>query len=211
MKARVFCIPNSVTVKPFSSPPKPNVWPCANNEVAVRQGCVALPSTTGSPTPATTGGSPASTPRTSDTPDRDLAAYEAAITQALASNDATKLPEIRRLADRAIASLNKRIEDITYMKKETSDIRLERDRLLSVLRRIQGDYSGLLETTDDLETLRRIREQEGGAAQREQMWYLVAFLIAAVALLGVIFVMGGQKVLETAMSPSTPAMSPPLM
>lgn len=115
------------------------------------------------------------------------------------------------LADRAIASLNKRIEDITYLKTETPDIRLERERLMEVLRRIQGDYNGLLENTDDLETLRRIREQEGGAAQKEQMWYLIAFLIAAVALLGVIFVMGGQKALATAMSPSTPAMSPPLM
>lgn len=151
---------------------------------------------------------PASAART---PDRDIDAYEAAITQALASNDATKLPEIRMLADRAIASLNKRIEDITYLKTDTSNIRMERDRLLSVLRRIQSDYNGLLENTDDLETLRRIREQEGGAAQKEQLWYLVAFLIAAVALLGVIFVMGGQKALATAISPSTPAISPPLM
>ena len=110
-----------------------------------------------------------------------------------------------------MAALNKRIEDLTYLKTTTPDMRMEREHLLAVLRRIQTDYSGLIENTDDLETLRRIREQEGGAAKQELMWYIIAFFAMAAALLGVIFVMGGQKALATAMSPSTPAMSPPLM
>lgn len=126
-------------------------------------------------------------------------------------NDASRLPEIRTLADRAMLALNKRIEELTYLKTNTPDIRMERDHLLAVLRRIQTDYSGLIENTDDLETLRRIREQEGGAAKQELMWYMMAFFVLAVALLGVIFIMGGQKALATAISPSTPAMSPPLM
>jgi hypothetical protein len=108
-------------------------------------------------------------------------------------------------------ALNKRIEELTYLKTNTPDIRMEREHLLAVLRRIQGDYSGLIENTDDLETLRRIREQEGGAAKQELMWYMVALFVLALALLAVIFIMGGQKALATAISPSTPAMSPPLM
>jgi Flp pilus assembly pilin Flp len=162
------------------------------------------------PAPPAPPSSPAPPP-TSQSYEEEIAAYENAITQALSSNDASKLPDIRARADRVIASLNKRIEDMTYLKKDTPDIRIERDRLLEVLRRIQNDYNGLRENTDDLETLRRIREQEGGAAKAEVMWYLIAFLIAVVALIGVIFMMGGQKALATAINPSTPAMSPPLM
>lgn len=224
---RAFCIPDNAPTRPIPQMDDPRTWPCGDNEFvdSIRRVCIPPPTPAPNTSPSTTGGSSVNTPPppaptppaspaappTAQTYEQDLAAYENAITQALATNDASKLPDIRARADRVIASLNKRIEDITYLRAETPDIRIERDRLLSVLRRIQNDYNGLLENTDDLETLRRIREQEGGAAKKEFMWYLIAFLIAVVALIGVIFVMGGQKALATAISPSTPAMSPPLM
>ena len=229
-----FCLPNNVVTYPLDPKaiPGSGIPVCKPGDFTIMGDWRCLPATpevvstpTPSSSPSTTGGSSVDTPPpappappsspapppTSQSYEEEIAAYENAITQALSSNDASKLPDIRARADRVIASLNKRIEDMTYLKKDTPDIRIERDRLLEVLRRIQNDYNGLRENTDDLETLRRIREQEGGAAKAEVMWYLIAFLIAVVALIGVIFMMGGQKALATAINPSTPAMSPPLM
>lgn len=220
------CVPNNVTTTPFPPGSGRDKWPCKQGEFADEIGGVCVPPP-GTVTPSsgrsTTGGSsvdtpppgsptpPPAAPRAPQTYDKEIAEYEAAISRALSTNDGSKLPEIRTLADRAMASLNKRIEELTYLKTNTPDIRMERDHLLAVLRRIQTDYSALITNTDDLETLRRIREQEGGAAKKELMWYMIAFLVAALALMAVIFVMGGQKALATAISPITPAMSPPLM
>ena len=135
-----FCLPNNVVTYPIdpNAAPGSGIPPCKTGDFTILgTDPKCLPATPGvapapdpSAAPSTTGGSAVDTPppaappppsspaapQTSQSYEEDLAAYENAITQALASNDASKLPDIRARADRAIAALNKRIEDMTYLK-----------------------------------------------------------------------------------------------
>jgi uncharacterized membrane protein YozB (DUF420 family) len=106
-------------------------------------------------------------------------------------------------------TLNKMIENLTYLKKETPDLKAERDKLLADLRRIQQDYSAMLVNTDDLETLRRIRQQENGEAKRLLMMYLFAFLFVCTMLI-IYLIYIGRKTPTSQTTAPTPTMSPAL-
>ena len=138
---------------------------------------------------------------------RQVADYEAMIGTALATNDASRLPEIRAKAEQIQTTLNKMIESMTYLKKETPSIQIERDKLLEKLRRIQQDYNAMSVNTDNLETLRRIRQQENEESRRQLFRYIAFFLLLACVLLIFLIVAGPQKNASIA---STPTMSPPL-
>ena len=140
---------------------------------------------------------------------RQVAAYEAVINRSIQQNDPSRLPELRTLSEGIQATLTRMIESLTYLKKETPDIRSERDALLVTLRRIQTDYGAMLANTDDLETLRRIREQEGGEAQRLLMMYLFALVFVSMML--VVYLIYSGRVADTKpTSTATPTMSAPL-
>ena len=140
---------------------------------------------------------------------QQVAAYEAAMNASIQRNDPSKLPELRTMSEGIQSTLNKMIENLTYMKKETPDIRSQRDSLLEKLRRIQQDYSAMLVNTDDLETLRRIRQQENGEARRELLLYLMAFLFVSCMLM-VYLVYSGRKTPTSPTTAATPTMSPTL-
>lgn len=132
--------------------------------------------------------------------------YNAAITSALATSDVSQIPKIKQMNVEISKTLNKMIEQMTYLKKDTPDLKSDRDKLLENLRRIQKDYNGLLINTDTLETLRRIRQQESSLGKRELYWYIVFFLVIAfIMLLYVVF--WSQKKESTAAI----AMTPPTM
>lgn len=154
---------------------------------------------------------PQSAPIVSQPYNQEIAAYDLAVDRALATNDVSMLPNIRKLSERVQASLNKQIESLTYLKKDAPNIQLERDHLLEQLRRVQKDYGSLVESSDDLTTLRRIREQEGSEFSRQLYLYLAIFFGLVLVVLILVFVMGGQKALTTAISPPSPSMSPTLM
>lgn len=135
--------------------------------------------------------------------------YDAAVQSALATNNSGQLPALRTMSEQIQVTLNKMIESLTYLKRETPDLKVERDKLLEDLRRIQQDYSGMLVNTDDLETLRRIRQQENGEARQQLLMYLIAFVFVATMLI-VYIVYTGRKADTTAMSAPTPTMSPAL-
>lgn len=122
-------------------------------------------------------------------------------------NDPSKLPELKAKSEAIQHVLDKMIENLTYLKKETPDIRAERDSLLEKLRRIQRDYSAMVVNTDDLETLRRIRQQENGEARRMLLIYLTAFLFVACMLM-VYLVYAGRKEATSQTAAATPTMSP---
>jgi hypothetical protein len=128
---------------------------------------------------------------------------------ALQTNAPSRVPGLRAKAESIQATLTKMVESLTFMKKETNDIRVQRDKLLEDMRRIQRDYSAMLVNTDDLETLRRIRQQESGEARRQLNLYLLAFLFVAMALL-VYIVFKGRKEDASSASAPTPTMSPAL-
>jgi len=124
-------------------------------------------------------------------------------------NDASRVSDLRTKSEGIQTTLNKMIENLTYLKRETPDIKAERDKLLEDMRRIQQDYSAMLTNTDDLETLRRIRQQESGEARRLLLLYLIAFLFVSCMLL-VYIVYTGRKTPTSATTAATPTMSPAL-
>lgn len=138
-----------------------------------------------------------------------VAAYEAAVNASIQQNDPSRLQELRTMSEGIQTTLNKMIENLTYLKRETPDLKAERDKLLADLRRIQQDYSAMLSNTDDLETLRRIRQQENGEARRMLLIYLMAFLFMSCMLL-VYIVYTGRKTPTSATTAATPTMSPAL-
>lgn len=138
-----------------------------------------------------------------------VAAYEAAVNTSIQRNDPSRLTELRTMSEGIQTTLNKMIENLTYLKKETPDLKAERDKLLEDLRRIQQDYSAMLTNTDDLETLRRIRQQENGEARRMLIIYLMAFLFVSCMLL-VYVIYTGRKTPTSATTAATPTMSPAL-
>lgn len=138
-----------------------------------------------------------------------VAEYESMLQDSMTRNDPTRLPELRTKSEAIQTTLNKMVENLTYLRKETPDIRVERDNLLEKLRRIQQDYSAMLVNTDDLETLRRIRQQENGEARRQLLIYLIAFLFVS-CMLVVYMVYTGRKAFTSPTTTATPTMSPAL-
>ena len=133
--------------------------------------------------------------------------YEALMQTSIRQKDPAKLPDLKAKSEAIQATLNKMIENLTYLRKETPDIRTERDALLEKLRRIQRDYSAMIVNTDEMETLRRIREQENGDVKRYLMIYLIGFLFV-VTLLLVYMVFLGRKAETSPTATATPTMSP---
>lgn len=138
-----------------------------------------------------------------------VAAYQAVMDQSIRTNDPSRLPELRTMSERIQTTLNQMIENLTYLKKDTPDLRSERNALLETLRRIQQDYGAMLANTDDLETLRRIREQEGGEAKRLLFLYMMAFLFVSCMLL-VYLVYSGRSTPSSPTAAAMPTMSPAL-
>lgn len=135
--------------------------------------------------------------------------YELLMQTSVQQKDPAKLPELKAKSEAIQATLNTMIENLTYLRKDTPDIRTERDALLEKLRRIQKDYSAMIVNTDDMETLRRIREQENGDIKRHLMIYLFVFLFLTSVLL-VYMTFTGRKAETTATTAMTPTMSPAL-
>lgn len=137
---------------------------------------------------------------------QQVAAYEALLQETINNNRPSRANELRAKSEEIQNTLHKMIENVTYLKKDTPDIRAQRDSLLEKLRRIQQDYSAMIVNTDDLETLRRIREQENGEAHRQLLLYLMAFLFMTMLLL-VYLMYAGRSADATPTTTATPAMS----
>jgi hypothetical protein len=118
--------------------------------------------------------------------DTKSAEYKRLIDQAVSNGETSNMEQIRSLN----VELSNLLEQmISTAEPDRRDVRHLRDELVSRLRRIQLDYNGLLQTTDELETLRRIRAQESDGFLRVFYWHLVFLGIAfAVVLFGMIYV-----------------------
>jgi hypothetical protein len=103
------------------------------------------------------------------------------------------------------ATLNEMIENLTFLKQNTPDIKQERDKFIQKLGQIQRDYNGLIEATDTLETLRRIRQQASNDADSQLQLYLLFFLLLAFCIVFYILFMAQRKD-TTAASARTPPM-----
>ena len=141
---------------------------------------------------------------------RQVDDYESMSQLAIQNRDASRLPAIRAKAQEIAATLNQMVEKLTYMKQETPTLQAQRDNLLQRLRRIQTDYNELMANSDDLETLRRIREQESDAGKLILYQYVGLFLLLAALVLVAMIVFGSQKKEVATAMPSMAASSPAL-
>ena len=136
-----------------------------------------------------------------------IAKYNALIRTALARNDASKIPELRKMNTELNKILQQMLNGVGVGK---AAVRAQREELVSTLNRIERDYNGLKDAQDDLTLLRRIREGETGATRKEFQLYLGLFFALCVGILAMVF-FGGQMKEATAMSATTPSMTAPLV
>lgn len=129
--------------------------------------------------------------------------YDALVDQAIQTNDTSQIAKLREMNAGIAKTLNEMIEQLTFLKRDTPSIKKERDELIARLTQIQKDYNGLLVTTDQLETLRRIRQQESTEANRQLYIYVGLFLVACLMLVLYLMFMPQRK-LTTVASASIP-------
>lgn len=135
--------------------------------------------------------------------ERQFKEYDDLVKQSLQSRDASQIPKLRDLNSAISKTLNEMIQQLTFLKRDTPDIKKERNELIERLRQIQKDYNGLLVNTDQLETLRRIRQQESSEANRLLYMYLFFFLAVCLAVFLYLMFMTQRKD-TTAASASMP-------
>jgi hypothetical protein len=137
-----------------------------------------------------------------------LALYDEKVASALATNDESKLPEIKAL-NGEISNLLEKI--LSESDNSSGRIKQRREELVSTLSRIQRDYNGLSEKTDSLQLLRRIREGETGASHKTFQMYLFFFFMACLGILAIVFFGGRQNIPATTASAVTPPSIAPLV
>lgn len=130
---------------------------------------------------------------------QEEAAYEAAI-------QAGNTDQARALNVQLAATLSQMIGASAM---NPTNIKSYRDELIAKLIRIQRDYNGLIVSTDQLETLRRIRNYETTKFDSTFTLYLWAFLLLSIVLI-VVLLFKTQRVATTAMSAVSPATMPAL-
>jgi Tfp pilus assembly protein PilN len=135
-----------------------------------------------------------------------LREYDRIIEDAIRTQDVASIPKIRELNVALGKTLNKMIEDVTFLKKETPDIEQQRNELIQRLGRIQRDYNGLKANTDQLETLRRIRKEQNRESDSELYMYLLIFLVVALCIVVLVLFMSGR---QTKAATATSANIPP--
>jgi hypothetical protein len=135
--------------------------------------------------------------------------YDKLVESAVASRDISQIPKIKELNAALAKTLNAMIEKLTFLKKDSPNLKLERDVLVQRLGRIQYEYSGLLANTDKLETLRRIRQQESVEGDRWLYWYISAFLLLSLILILYLVFYGKSEATAAIASavPITPALT----
>jgi len=109
--------------------------------------------------------------------------YDALLTKALAETDPTQR---QKYVDQLMA-LKQQMADSLHEEISKTSIEDQKKILIDELVRIQHDYSGVLQSSDKLETLRRLHEQIQPSFFG---YYEMAFGVACVALVGLLLARG---------------------
>ena len=125
--------------------------------------------------------------------EKQMEQYETLMKQSLDASDISQIPKLRDMNTSLAKTLNEMIQQATFLKKDTPSLKKERDELIERLRQIQKEYNGLIVNTDQLETLRRIRQQENAEATRMLHMYLFFFLALCMAVLVYVLFMTQRK------------------
>lgn len=142
---------------------------------------------------------------------RQLNEYDRLINEALRFDSPQQLPRIRSLNVEIGKTLDKMIRELTFLRRNTPTLATERNKLTQRLQDIQKEYNALVATSDQLETLRRIRQQEGKQTEQQLYWYLIVFFGTIVVFLVVMMVFSNYKNEATAPIASTPPMTAALV
>lgn len=132
------------------------------------------------------------------------AEYEALMKDTLDNNKPENIPRLVELSKKLTAMLNLEIQKKSNISKNRMDI--AQQKLVERLQQIQMDYNGLLTTSDDLETLRRIRQYESQETKTLLYWHLVFLLI--VFLVIILFLIFYPKVVTTTATPTSAPITP---
>lgn len=140
-----------------------------------------------------------------------MAQYEDQVQQAIDSgNIAPHLDKLKSLNQQLHGITDQMIQITTQAKDTGGHMTTYRDELFQRLDRIQKDYNGMTQSTDQLETLRRIRNQQNSGFRQNFQLYLGLFLILSLLLFVVVFFKNYMSEM-TASIPSIPASTPPLI
>jgi predicted RNase H-like nuclease (RuvC/YqgF family) len=120
----------------------------------------------------------------------------------------TTLPQIQGIQSQLSSILDKMITEVALMKEDNRLVE-RRDALIKQLQRVQKDYSALRQSTDKLETLRRIRAFEDESWRGTFRIYVILFAVVVV-IVGLMIIFKRYAPAMSAMTPSNPTAITPL-
>jgi len=140
-----------------------------------------------------------------------LKAYDSLIAQTIRdpSKISSTLPQIQAIQTQMSSIVDKMIAEVT-LAKQGDRLTQRRNELIEQLQRIQRDYTDLRNSSDKLETLRRIRAFEDQSWQGTFQMYLIAFIVFAVVVALVLIFKRIQAPAINAITPSNPTAITPL-
>jgi len=140
-----------------------------------------------------------------------LNAYDRLIAQTIRdpSKISSTLPQIQAIQTQMSSIVDKMIAEVT-LAKQGDRLAQRRNELIEQLQRIQRDYTDLRNSSDKLETLRRIRAFEDQSWQGTFQMYLIAFIVFAVLVALVLIFKRIQAPAINAITPSNPTAITPL-
>lgn len=114
--------------------------------------------------------------------------YIALINEILASPStaSAKVPQVTALAAKIAKLLDDAAKDLALVPNTSENVEAERAELVRRLQQIQRDYSGLIQNTDKVETLRRIRAYQDESWRPTFAFHLLAFFVLVIILLLVV-------------------------
>lgn len=128
----------------------------------------------------------------------------------IAEGNVKNYDRIKELNVRIARVLEQMLTLLARLRDSIDNTQEYRDTLVEKLKRIQLDYNGLLQTTDKLETLRRIRAQEKDDSRGLLFNYLIALAVLIGLVLLVMIVRTWFYRRSTSASTTSPATIAPL-
>jgi predicted nuclease with TOPRIM domain len=128
----------------------------------------------------------------------------------IAEGDVKNYDRIKELNVQIARVLEQMLTILARVRDSINNTQEYRDTLVEKLKRIQLDYNGLLQTTDKLETLRRIRAQEKDDSRGLLFNYLIALAVLIGLVLLVMIVRTWFYRRSTSASTTSPATIAPL-
>ncbi len=131
--------------------------------------------------------------------------YNNLVTEALAnpSQVDASVEQIKSKNIQIAKEIDKLIQQSSMSGSTDPSVEAARAELIEKLNRIQKDYNGLIQNTDKLETLRRIRSFKKDSSQSELQLYLFDFLFLGLIVI-VVLIFKRQKEDTAATMPSNP-------